>query len=356
MTLTPNRVNQGLPTSNANAWPTTIQGVAAGLALPIVGSAPAQTTVTWTSATAANTTLSYGSSLAPYGAVTIQIVVPTTVTAGVITLETTADGTNWAPAGAVRVDNSQVENVVPLAFWPGTNGVRQYLISLDALTNVRARLSTAITGSGNVVVIIAPAQQGVEPLVATRSRKVPTYRAAYRGTTIGAPALGVAFVGSVRKQVATIHHAATATRTVRLRSVLVSVQKSSAAVNFWVSLARITTAPTTGNPAITPAVADSVDAAAEATCLAVPTTGATEGALWGGEIFYPMGITGGVPTTNPPPASIPYDLLSNVPADDERKLPTIRAGVLEGWAVVGVADGSSTVNMMVSIEFTEEPA
>jgi hypothetical protein len=185
--------------------------------LPIVGSAPAQSTVTWTSATALNTALTY-TGLAPYGAVTIGITVPTTVTAGAVTVETSLDGTNWTQAGSVRVDNSLVENVVSLAYWPGTNGTRQYLVSLDALAQVRVRLSTVITGTGNVTVIIAPAQQGVEPFVATRARKIATYTALFKAAA-RPYLLSNVFTANTRKQYATIHHAATATRTVDPRGV-----------------------------------------------------------------------------------------------------------------------------------------
>src|SRR4051812_28192140 len=112
MTQTPSRVNQGLPAPNANAWPVSIQSAASNLAIPIIGSAPAQGTATWTSATALNAALTY-TALAAYGAVTIGVTVPTTVTAGAVTIETSLDGTNWTQAGSVRVDNSQAENVVP---------------------------------------------------------------------------------------------------------------------------------------------------------------------------------------------------------------------------------------------------
>lgn len=352
MTLSPERVNQGLPTSNANAWPTTIQGVAAGLSLPIVGSAPAQSTATWTSATALNTALTY-TGLAPYGAVTVGITVPTTVTAGAITLETSLDGTNWTQAGSVRVDSSLVENVVPLAFWPGTNGTRQYLISLDALAQVRARLSTVITGTGNTTVIIAPAQQGVEPFVATRARKVPTYRAVFRGTT-RPYFLSNAFTANTRKQYATIHHAAAATKTVRLRRVQVAVTSNSVAANPRIDLVRITTAPATANPAITPSRADSSDATAEATLMGLPTTAGTEEAQVYSSLLMTLGVTGAGSTVSPPPAAPWLDLLDGSAFDDEAKLPTIRAGVLEGWAVVIDADAATTITANVRVEFTEE--
>jgi hypothetical protein len=326
--------------------------VGAGLVLPIVGSAPAQSTATWTSATALNTALTY-TGLAPYGAVTVGITVPSTVTGGAVTLETSLDGTNWTQAGAVRVDNSYAENVVPLAFFPGTNGTRQYLISLDALTQVRARLSTVIAGTGNVTVIVAPAQQGVEPLVATRARKVPTYQAVYRAAT-RPYYLDFTFTANTRKQYATIHHAATATKTVRLRRASVTVILiTTAATELNFDLVRITTAPATGNPAVTPAIAESSDAAAEATCLALPGTAATEGAVFASQ-YASLGITGAASTVNPPAQFPRYELITPDQYDDEAKLPTIRAGVLEGWSLTIDSTAAARVIARVDMQFSEE--
>jgi hypothetical protein len=327
--------------------------VGSGLVLPIVGSAPAQSTATWTSATALNTALTY-TGLAPYGAVTIGVTVPSTVTAGAVTIETSLDGTNWTQAGSVRVDNSFAENVVPLAFWPGTNGTRQYLVSLDALTQVRVRLSTVIVGTGNVTVIIAPAQQGVEPLVAQRSRKVATYRALYRAAA-RPYRLSNLFVANTRKQYATIHHAATATRTVKLRRVAIGLDSVNPAAIFSADLVRITTAPATGNPAITPARATQADAAAEATCLALPTTAATEDAAVYSSLMWNVGTTGAGSTVSPMPPIQWWDLLGiSAGFDDEAKQPEIRAGVLEGFAVTLDLNAASTLTGYVMIEFTEE--
>ena len=352
-----------VPVSNATQLPSALVGgrldvnignFTSGLALPIVGSAPAQQTVTWTSATALNTALTY-TGLAPYGALTVGIVVPSTVTGGVVTLETTTDGTNWGTPGSVRIDNSDVQNIVPLAYWPGTNGVRYYLVSLDALTQFRIRLSTVIAGSGNVVVTIAPAQQGVEAFVATRSRKVSTYAAAFK--TASRPYnLGFTFTANTRKQYATIHHAATAARMVRLRRVQVWITSvSTVAPELNIELVRITTAPATGAPAITPTVVDGFDAAAEATCLALPGTAATEGAVYSSK-YMSLGITSTPPTTNPPQMQPSIELIEPGTFDDEAKVPTIRPGVLEGWAVVIDSTQASGVFGRVQMHFTEEPA
>jgi hypothetical protein len=331
-----------------------IGALAAGLSLPIVGSAPTPSTATWTSATTLNTALAY-TGLGPYGACTIQIVVPSTVTAGAITIESSADGTNWQQAGSVRVDNSAAENVVPLAYWPGTNGTRQYLVSLDGLTQIRLRLSTVIAGTGNVSVLIAPAQQAAEPLVAQRSRKVPTYKAVFRNAARPFP-LSFAFTANTRKQFATIHHAAASTKTVRLRSVKVFMNDTTVAGVIQIDLVRITTAPATGAPAITPAAADGADPAAEATCLALPGTAATESAAIYSTVRYNPSATAAQATPYPQISAPWVEMLDASALDDERKAPVIRAGVLEGWAVTLDVNVATTTTAMVQIEFTEEPA
>jgi hypothetical protein len=130
---------------------------------------PASTTATWTSATTGNTALT-NSAVSGYGTANVSIQVPSTVTAGVITLEVSDDGAVWYPAGAVRVDNAVQENAISLASG-GAALNRMYAVSVDAMTNIRARLSTVITGTGNVVVRIGLVAGGIEPFVANVARK-----------------------------------------------------------------------------------------------------------------------------------------------------------------------------------------
>lgn len=308
---------------------------------------------TWTSVTSVNTTTaSYA--VTGYGTINVGVLVPTTTTAGAVTIEGTQNGTDWAPLGAARQDSALPENPVALAYNPATNGFRVYAASVEAFTQVRVKLTTVIAGAGNVIVTITGVAGGIEPVIAQRSRKVPTYRAVYRATA-RIYNLSNAMGANSRKQFATIHHPAAATKTVRLRSVAVMLYGNSVSSNLEFGLMRVSTAPATGNPAITPCAADSFDAAAEATCLALPTTAATEGAMWAQQSCS-LGATGAIPTTNPPPILPRFELLRSAVGDDEAKLPTIRAGVLEGWAVTLDSDGASTVQAKVEIEFTEEPA
>jgi hypothetical protein len=166
MTLTPSKVNQGLPAPAANAWPVSIP---APPTITEKQDQPASTNATWTSATGTNTAVTVATT--GYGTATVSIQVPSTVTAGVITIEVSDDaGTTYYPAGAVRVDNALQENAVSLASG-GAQLNRMWAVSVDAMTQVRARLSTVITGTGNVVVRVGVVAGGIAPFVSSVMRK-----------------------------------------------------------------------------------------------------------------------------------------------------------------------------------------
>jgi hypothetical protein len=193
--------------------------------------------------------------------------------------------------------------------------------------------------------------------IATRSiqRQVPTYTAVYR-LAARPYAISKVFTAGSRFQFATIHHAATAVMTVKLRRVEVALESSSVAGIILADLKRITTAPATGNPAITPSPANPVDAAAETTCLTLPTTNATEAALHS-MLEWNLGVTTTGSVINPPPALNWLTLWPQTQGASEAfedKFPTIRAGILEGFAVTLDVSSASTVKGYVVIEFTEE--
>lgn len=184
--------------------------------------------------------------------------------------------------------------------------------------------------------------------------RLATYSAVYR-LAARPYALSNAFAAAGRRQYATLHHAATATRTLRVRRVQVALRASSAAAVVSADLVFITTAPATGNPAIAPSPHNRADPAAEAVALALPTTAATEGALLS-SIEYNLGITGAASTVNPPPAVDWRDLYNSDGIDGAAaaKALVLRAGQLEGIAVVLDAGAAATVTAYVRIVFTEE--
>lgn len=310
---------------------------------------------TWTSATTLNSvTASYA--VTGYGTANVGVTVPTTATAGAVTVEVSQDaGTTWVPAPAVRQDNGAWESPIALAYYPGVNGTRIYAVSVDAFTHVRAKLTTVIVGTGNTVVSITAVAGGIEPYVTQRSRKLQTYAAVYKGATRPYQ-LANTFTANTRKQYATIFHASTATKTVRVRRCQVEVMAIiTSAAELNIELVRLTnaTTPATGNPAITPVLADGADAAAEATCLALPTTAGTEGAVWSSR-YLNLGITGAASTTSPPATWPEYEMVNGGTGDDESKFPAIRAGVAEGWALVIDCTTTAQVWARVTMQFTEE--
>lgn len=192
-------------------------------------------------------------------------------------------------------------------------------------------------------------------------RKLLSYAAVYR-LAARPYALSNVFAGVGRKQFATIHHAASAVKTVKIRHIWVALESASAAAIVMADVVRITTAPVTGNPAITPVKVRGLpgtasDEDAEATCLALPTTGGTEDANPFATQEWNLGITGAGGVQNPPQGLIWNDMVnlaSSDAGDHERKHLIIRPGVLEGWALTMDAGAAATVKGYVTIEFNEE--
>jgi hypothetical protein len=229
VTLSPERVNQGLPAAAANAWPVSLP---APPTITEKQDQPASTTATWTSATALNTALT-NTTVSGYGTATVSIQTPSTATAGVITLEVTDDGATWYPAGAVRVDNGQQENAVALA-GPGVAQTRMYAVSVDAMTGIRARLSTVIVGTGNTIVRIGLVAGGIEPFVAVVPQRTPVtiFLAATAGITTEALATTLTIRrGDAAAVTAATTYAPTAGRTFRLMSAYFGGASTSALIN-----------------------------------------------------------------------------------------------------------------------------
>ena len=124
MTLTPSKVNQGA--AGSSAWPVTF------LSVPTIVEKQDQTAIvqtTWTSATSVNTTTaSYACT--GYGTANVGISVPTTCTAGVVTIEISQDGggqrggagllAHFAPNERRTVRAiSDARIVLVLSPWPG---------------------------------------------------------------------------------------------------------------------------------------------------------------------------------------------------------------------------------------------
>lgn len=128
-------------------------------ALPITGSQTAASTVAWTSGTIVNTANTIP--IVNLNTVTVSVSNTSTMTGGVLTFEVSPDGTNWFQVAMGRIDSFTVETSYSLT----TIANRAWSTSVDAFTNFRVRLSTAITGSGTATVIIAAQLFAIEPIV-----------------------------------------------------------------------------------------------------------------------------------------------------------------------------------------------
>jgi hypothetical protein len=258
-------------------------------------------------------------------------------------------GTANAPATSDRIQYVKLDLGAAGASSPAVTTVP---ISGTVTTTPPANASENLAQIAGTAAVNPSAQAGAWFI---QRRLLSTYTAVFR-LTARPYALSNAFAAAGRKQYATIHHAATAVKTVKLKRVEVALESSSAAAIIGAELVRITTAPVTGNPAITPSPTNPANAAAEATCLALPTTAATEGALHS-NLEWNLGITATGSVVNPPPGLNWYTLwpqTQGATEADENQFPTIRAGVLEGFAVTLDASVLATVKGFVVIEFTEE--
>jgi len=169
-------------------------------------------------------------------------------------------------------------------------------------------------------------------------------------------------VANTNKQLVTFHHAASATREIRIQKVVVYPTLLGTAAGFWnVELRAITGTPATGNPAITPK-AHRLDAAAtEAVCLVLPTTGGTDATPNSpyGSFTIDHGIEATTPPTAHPQASGITGAMGLVLYDssqeDDEVLPLIlRTGTLEGVCINSRDTAAMVLRFWAIIKYTEE--
>jgi hypothetical protein len=148
---------------------------------------------------------------------------------------------------------------------------------------------------------------------------------------------------------ASLHHAATAVKTVRIRRIKVSGQMSAVAESSIIEVHRITAAPT--GTAVTGAAAtasltpfDTRDPAAEATATTSLTAATSTGLL------THLVITSEDAAALHGGGAVIYDWQEA----GQTKAITIRSGVLEGIAVGIISSAGVTPTLTVEIQFTEE--
>lgn len=216
----------------------------------------------------------------------------------------------------------------------------------------------AAVAAGQVVDVVAD----LNGVMLTRPRQVATYVAIYRlALAAASSSLAFTFVANTDKQLATIHHLATDVERVTIRRVWVQIIKTGAVageLQFELRELSATTAPATGNPAITPAKRDSSSGTAKSVCLALPTTAGSEVAANSPIASTILNLAASLGTASGT-GLLPTDpmwlkLYDEASADDEEISPTIRSSVAEGWAVVGRSTAAIPLNFIVRLVFTEE--
>lgn len=181
-----------------------------------------------------------------------------------------------------------------------------------------------------------------------------TYAAIYKlADAAGATALSILFAANTERQVATLHHLATSTRRKTLKRVEFHISATAATI-LNIELRRITAAPATGNPAITPTAHISDHIATDAVALCLPTTAGTYTAntpLFSQELN--LGANTAL-TTDFDVQPIVLFPPTGHPSDDDLFEPVIRASVLEGYALSLRSTAAVTIKGTVRIIYTEE--
>ena len=225
-----------------------------------------------------------------------------------------------------------------------------------AIFGARADTPTAATTSANGDYSnLATDSAGVQY---TRPRPMASYSAVYRlaDATAGQLSATFTFVANTNKQLGTIYHTAGSTKEVWIRKISLIVSTGALGVyNFEIRPLSAATAPATGNPAITPGLHDQLDAAAEATCLTLPTTAGSLVAAnqpigtpfeWNSAAVAAAGNPNGLRDAE----LVLWDATS---PGDGRKPLHMAAGVASGYAINGRCTTAVALRYMLLIEFTE---
>jgi len=128
----------------------------AGTTAPIAVDVVNYINTTWTSATSANSTLE--TSALGAGSINVSIVNTGTISAGAVTIEATPDGSTWFP---LNLTNPTGTPVGLFSTYPLATGNFSTNTFIGGFLKVRARLSTAITGSGSTKILLRPSLTGV---------------------------------------------------------------------------------------------------------------------------------------------------------------------------------------------------
>lgn len=273
--------------------------------------------------------------------VSVQDAIANVTTVGTVTTVTTVSSVSAIVAGTGATNLGKAEDG---GHTTGDTGV--FVLGVRKDTPVSASTSGDADYSQ-----ISTDRAGV---VWTRQKEIASYSAAYRkaDSTNGSLGLSFTFVAepTTNKQLATIYHTGAASKIVKIRKIDLIIQKGQPGIyDFEVRALSSSTAPATGNPAITPRQDDPADASAEATCLALPTTAGSQVGADTGTVGTPISIDGD--TLGPPPGRY---TLYEYQSDKQMKPLIMRAATAEGYAIVARCTVAAQLIFTALIDFTEE--
>ncbi len=324
----------GLPAALAAGGGLKVEGVAGGVAQPVSGTF-------WQATQPVSGT--FWQATQPVSIAAAVDVTPAVPAAGDYLPVRLTNGGSFDP-GFVVVGDTPNDAVDPGGNPVKIGGVARSLITIPTAVAAGDRVQQWHDLNGAIVI---------------RERTLPTYSAVFRLAARPYPLSNV-FAAAGRKQYAVIWHPVGATKHVYITEVLVAVRSISAAAIVVADLMKLTaaTTPATGNPAITPRPHNTGAGAAEATCLALPTTAGTEetGSVAGSVQVETAAVTPAVGSTAPPVVTTQWLSLYRNDADPNSQQLIMRAATAEGWAVVFDSNAAATVTGEVIIRFMEEPA
>lgn len=204
------------------------QGVAAATTAgwPTIGGNVVAVTAAWTSATAANTTLSIAT--VGYGTIALSFNTSAgTLTGGTLLFEASDDGgTTWY---SIYIARSQliIENNLAMSGFGGTSIFWQGNIS--GLTNFRVRLNPIITGTATVHLRLQALTFPCTPFTISQDTTKSTYSASPGGIGLAAAATDVfTITGSATKTITVTRMSISGTATAATNSIIQIIKRSTA--------------------------------------------------------------------------------------------------------------------------------
>ena len=275
-----------------------------------------------------------------------------TTLVGTLVAELSFDGGTTYPVQTNITLPGTSSTVVSLAVASGT-ATQFSVLLIPGATNVRVRVSAFTSGTATAALNVTNGSAALStpvkllPANGTGLAAVPVYTNAIQLATYTISARNIAtgtLVANTAKAVLSLHHAVSATKTVRVRRLLVSGYQTTALAGTLDIQITTGTAATTGGSVITPGKRNLADPNAEMIATSLPTITAAVV-----QDNLPFAVT---PTTTATGqgSTVLYDWQEA----GETKPWTLRAGVLESFVLNAISTAAQSWILTVHLTVTEE--